>query len=127
NDFARRLFAPELIMFHNRAIGLSGAQRAAISEAVQLLQSDVVDPQWRLMESSQQLTELLESAATNEAQALLVLDQVLEAESEIKRANFSALIRIKNALTPEQQIQLSGLRYYGAYPRDTSTSPGPAN
>ena len=109
-DFSRGLFTPELIMRHYREIGLSTEQRATITEAIRILQSDVVDPQWRLMEVSQNLTELLESTPIDEAQALSVIDQVFEAEAEIKRANISALIRIKNALTQEQRDRLTELR-----------------
>ncbi len=109
-DFSRGLFTPELIMRHYREIGLSTEQRATITEAIRILQSVVVDPQWSLMEVSQNLTELLEATPINEAQALSVIDQVFEAEAEIKRANMSALIRIKNALTQEQRDRLTELR-----------------
>ena len=109
-DFSRGLFTPELIMRHYREIGLSTEQRATITEAIRVLQSVVVDPQWRLMEVSQNLTELLESTPIDELQALLVIDQVFEAEAEIKRANISALIQIKNALTQEQRDRLTELR-----------------
>ena len=109
-DFSRGLFTPELIMRHYREIGLSTEQRATITEAIRILQSGVVDPEWRLMEVSQNLTELLEATPIDEAQALSVIDQVHEAEAEIKRANLSALIRIKNALTQEQRDKLMELR-----------------
>ncbi len=109
-DFSQGLFTPELIMRHYREIGLSTEQRATITDAIRILQSDVVDPQWRLMEVSQNLTELLEATPIDEALALSVIDQVHEAEAEIKRANLSALIRIKNALTQEQREQLTELR-----------------
>ncbi len=109
-DFSRGLFTPELIMRHYREIGLSTEQRSTITEAIRILQSVVVDPQWSLMEVSQNLTELLEATPIDEAQALSVIDQVFEAEAEIKRANMSALIRIKNALTQEQRDKLTELR-----------------
>ena len=109
-DFSQGLFTPELIMRHYREIGLSTDQRATITEAIRILQSGVVDPEWRLMEVSQNLTELLESTPIDEAQALSVIDQVHEAEAEIKRANLSALIQIKNALTQEQRDRLTELR-----------------
>ena len=112
-DFSRGLFTPELIMRHYREIGLSTEQRSTITEAIRILQSVVVDPQWSLMEVSQNLTELLEATPIDEAQALSVIDQVFAAEAEIKRANMSALIRIKNALTQEQH-SLAGVVVTGA-------------
>ncbi len=54
-----------------------------------------------------------------------------EAEAEIKRANLSDLIRIKNALTKEQRDQLTELRsprvrvfrgLGGAFSRDTTAA-----
>ena len=135
-DFSRGLFTPELIMRHYRAIVLSTEQRATITEAIRILQSGVVDPEWRLMEVSQNLTELLETTPIDEARALSVIDQVHEAEAEIKRANLSALIRIKNALTQEQRDQLTELRspslrlfrdMGGLFSRDTPAWAGPVN
>jgi Spy/CpxP family protein refolding chaperone len=117
NDFERSLFAPELIMRHYSEIGLSAEQRTMITNAIRSLQSNVVEPQWELMEMSQTLTELLDGAPVDETRALAAMDQVLAAESEIKRANILALIRIKNALTQEQREQLTRLRRpsWGAY------------
>ena len=83
------------------------------------------------MEVSQNLTELLDATPIDEARALSVIDQVHEAEAEIKRANLSALIRIKNALTQEQRDQLTELRsprlrflrgFGGYFSRDTTTA-----
>ena len=110
SDFEHSLFTPELIMRHYRAIGLSAEQRGTITQAIQTLQSTVVDPQWRLMETSQNLTELLAASAIDEAAALSAIDEVLRAEAEIKRANIAALIRIKSALTQEQRETLMELR-----------------
>jgi Spy/CpxP family protein refolding chaperone len=46
----------------------------------------------------------------DEQQVLAQLEKLLAAEREIKRAQVTLLVRIKNKLTPEQQEKLSELR-----------------
>lgn len=104
------LFAPELVMQHQRAIGLTAEQRTAVTDAVKALQAQVVDFQWTMQEEQQKLTELLGQPTVAEATALAQVDRVLEIERQIKRTHLAALIRIKNTLSAEQQQQLRGLR-----------------
>ena len=108
--FAQELFPPELVMQNQQKIGLRPDQRTAITEAVQQLQSKVVELQWRMQEETQRLTELLQHTPVNEAEALAQVDRVLSVEREVKRAHMTMLIRIKNTLTPEQQAMLKTLR-----------------
>jgi Spy/CpxP family protein refolding chaperone len=53
---------------------------------------------------------LLKQPKADEAQVAAQLDKVLAAEREIKRAQISLLVRIKNDLTEEQQHRLQALR-----------------
>jgi hypothetical protein len=46
----------------------------------------------------------------NEQLALSQLDKVLDGEREIKRAHMELAIRIKNKLTPDQQMKLHSMR-----------------
>jgi Spy/CpxP family protein refolding chaperone len=104
------LFPPELIMQHQRDIGLTSEQQTAITDAVKALQAQVVDFQWKMQEEQQKLAELLEQPKVREAAALAQVDRVLEIERQIKRTHLAALIRIKNTLSAEQQQQLRDLR-----------------
>ena len=56
------------------------------------------------------LTELLRQPRVDEAAALAQVDKVLGMEREVKRAQISLLIQIKNLLTPAQQQKLFDLR-----------------
>ncbi len=103
------LFPPELVMQHQRAIGLTAEQRTTITDAVKALQAQVVDFQWKMQEEHQKLAELLGQPAAQEAAVLAQVDRVLEVERQIKRTHLAALLRIKNVLSAEQQ-QLRGLR-----------------
>ena len=106
-DLERYLFTPELIMRHYREIGLEPDQREVITRAVEELQVGLVDLQWRLMEATQQLEEALAPSSVEQTRALTLVDQVLAMEREVKTRHLTALIRIKNALTEEQQEALS--------------------
>lgn len=104
------LFAPELLMQHRRAIGLTDEQRDAASRLIQDLQGRVVSLQWELLDEMESLTEALEGPRVDLDLALDRFADVLERENEIKRLHLELLIRLKNLLTPEQQRELARLR-----------------
>jgi Spy/CpxP family protein refolding chaperone len=108
------LFPPELIMQHRRAIGLTDAQRDAISGMLGDLQGRVVRLQWELLDEMQELTQIMSATRVDLDRALDQLDNVLDTEKEIKQAHMGMLIRIKNLLTAEQQASLERLREGGA-------------
>lgn len=109
-DFSRHVFAPELVMKYQQKIGLRPEQRTAITEAIQQLQSRMVEHQWRMQEETQKLGELLQATPVNESAVLAQVDRVLGIERDVKRAHMTLLVRIKNTLTREQQAMLKGLR-----------------
>ena len=53
---------------------------------------------------------LLGNAQVDEAQVLEEVDRILALEREIKRAQISLMVRIKNTLTPAQQAKLAEIR-----------------
>ncbi len=116
--FERYLFPPELVMQHQRQIGLTDEQRAVLTEAITKLQSDVVQLQWQLHDASARLAELLQPSRVDAAAALLQVDRMLEIERTVKKSHLALLIRIKNTLSAEQQATLRDLK---GEPR----SPGP--
>ncbi len=104
--FAQYLFPPELVMQRAQEIGLSAAQRQAITEAMQRFQTTIIDLQWKMQEETQRLTDLLKTPRVDDTAVLAQVDRVLATERLIKRAHLTLLIRIKNVLTPEQQESL---------------------
>ncbi|MFI5228655.1 MAG: periplasmic heavy metal sensor [Gemmatimonadales bacterium] len=110
DPIARYLYAPELVMAHQEAIGLTERQRASIQNIAKDMQSRVVDVQLKLASSSEKLTQLLSATVVDEAAVLQQIDQVLAAEREVKRAQLSLLVRVKNQLTPAQQGMLDTVR-----------------
>lgn len=109
-DFGQHLFPPELIMQHQRDIGLTAEQRSTITKAVQDLQARVLDLQWKMEDEAQKLGDQVKAPTVDETSALAQVDKVLGIEREVKRAHLAMLIRLKNTLTPEQQAKLTVAR-----------------
>jgi Spy/CpxP family protein refolding chaperone len=108
--FGQYVFPPELVMQYQQKIELKPAQRAAITEALRQTQSKVVDLQWQMQDETQKLSDLLSQPTVDESAVLGQVDRVLGIEREVKRAHMQMLVRIKNALTKEQQAMLKALR-----------------
>ncbi len=105
------LYAPEFVMAHQDAVALTDRQRTAIQDAVKEVQSKgVVDAQLRLASAGEKLSRALARPNVDEASVLQQLDEMLALEREVKRAQMSLLVRIKNVLTPTQQALLDKLR-----------------
>ena len=110
DPFARFLFPPELVMRFQSDIGLQDAQRATIQTAMKDAQSKFLDTQWQLSAEGEKLGKLLQNATVDETQVLEQVDRILTLEREMKRAQITLMVRIKNALTPAQQQKLRDLR-----------------
>ena len=105
-----RLYPPELIMGHQKEIGLDDKQRQAIVTEVQKLQAQVVELQWKMQAAAEELVKLLDETRVDEAKAIAQADQVMNLERDIKRAHLGMLIRIRNVLTADQRAKLAALR-----------------
>lgn len=104
------LFSPDVIMAKQNEIGLSDAQKTYLHAEMLKAQTRFTELQWQLQGAMEGLAGLLKLPKADEAQVLAQLDKVLASEREIKRAQISMLVRIKNDLTVEQQHRLQTLR-----------------
>jgi Spy/CpxP family protein refolding chaperone len=104
------LFPPDLVMARQNALGLSDAQKTYLRAEVSKAQTRFTELQWQLQDAMEGLTGLLKQPKADEAQVIAQLDKVLASERDIKRAQISLLVRIKNNLTEEQQHRLRALR-----------------
>jgi Spy/CpxP family protein refolding chaperone len=104
--FLRTLFPPTLIMQHQSEIGLTAAQRDAITKEMTETQKAVLDLRWQLEEKTTSLTTLLSADKVDEKAAMALVDEVLKLEDQLKRLRLAFLIRVKNVLTPPQQDAL---------------------
>jgi Spy/CpxP family protein refolding chaperone len=110
DPIGQSFFAPELVIQHQEAIGLSAEQKEYFKTEIRQAQLKFTELQWKLQDEMEKLVGLVKQPKVEEQQVLGQLEKVLAAEREIKREQVTLLVRIKNKLTPEQQGKLSELR-----------------
>jgi Spy/CpxP family protein refolding chaperone len=108
------LFPPELVMAHQQEIGLTEEQRDYLKVELRKAQLRFTELQWQLLDESEKLAALVKQEHVDEQQTLAALDKILDVEREIKRLQFSLVVRIKNKLTSEQQARLMAIKLASA-------------
>lgn len=110
DPIAEHVLPPELIMQHQKAIGLTDAQKNAVIGEIKQAQGRMVEVQWDLQRALERMVELLGQDKVDEQGVLAQLDKVLAVEREAKRVQLGLAVRLRNVLTPEQQRMLRELR-----------------
>jgi Spy/CpxP family protein refolding chaperone len=111
NDpIGENFFAPELVMQHQQAIGLTDEQKEFFKAEMRKAQLKFTELQWQLQDEIEKMVSVVKHDQVDEQQSLAQLDRVLAVEREIKRLQFTLVIMIKNKLTPEQRARLAELR-----------------
>jgi TonB-dependent SusC/RagA subfamily outer membrane receptor len=110
DPLARYLFPPELVMAHQQEISLTDLQRVALQVAMKIAQVKFVDLQFQMSGEVEKLQRLVQGTSVDEAKVLEQVDRVLTVEREIKHAQLTLMIQIKNQLTEQQQLALGRLR-----------------
>ena len=110
DPIGQSFFAPELVIQHQEAIGLSAEQKDYFKTEIRQAQLKFTELQWKLQDEMEKLVALVKQPRVDEQQVLGQLEKLLAAEREVKRQQVTLLVRIKNKLTPEQQGKLSELR-----------------
>ena len=102
-------FTPELIVKHHEQIGLTEDQGASLKSAFEDAQQRVQGFQQQIQEESKKLASLAKSEKVDEKSVIAQADKILDLEREIKHAQLSLLVVIKNTLTASQQAKLKEL------------------
>ena len=97
-------------MQHQGALGLQDSQRETLQNAIQEAQTQTLRMQWALASEGEKLTKLLAAETLDEKEVLAQVDRILMTEREIKRAQMTLMVRIRNTLTPEQRTRLRQAR-----------------
>ena len=116
-------FPPELVMKHQRKIDLTPEQRETIKTATLTAQATFTDVQWQLHDEMETMKDLVKENQVDEQRVLDQLETILNLEREIKRAHLTLIIRIKNTLTPEQQLSLKIARDWDQDANDDGSWP----
>jgi Spy/CpxP family protein refolding chaperone len=107
---SQNFFAPDLVIQHQEAIGLSDDQKAYLKSEIRQAQGKFTEWQWKLQDEMERLASLTKQPNVNEQDVLAQLENVLSTEREMKRAQITLLVHIKNKLTPDQQAKLAEIR-----------------
>ena len=110
DPIGQSFFAPELVIQHQEAIGLSAEQKDYFKAEIRQAQLKFTELQWKLQDEMEKLVALVKQPHVDEQQVLAQLERVLAAEREIKKEQVTLLVRIKNKLTAEQQGKLLEMR-----------------
>jgi Spy/CpxP family protein refolding chaperone len=110
DPIGQNFFAPELVLEHQEAIGLSAEQRDSLKTEIRQAQLKFTELQWKLQDEMEKMVAMITPSHVDEQHVLAQLEKVLAAERDIKREQVTLLVRIKNKLTPEQQAKLGELR-----------------
>ena len=110
DPIGQSFFAPELVIQHQEAIGLSADQKDYLKTEIRQAQLKFTELQWKLQDEMEKLVALVKQPRVDEQQVLGQLERLLTAEREIKREQVTLLVRIKNKLTAEQQGKLLEMR-----------------
>jgi hypothetical protein len=110
DPLSQSFFPPDLIMSHQQQIGLTDAQRTAVTQLLLHAQATFVPAQLRIAAEVEKLQKLSDAARVDEGAVLAEVDQVLALEREIKREQLTLMIRLKNLLTQAQRDALSKLK-----------------
>ena len=121
DPLAAFIFPPELVMAHQREIGLTDEQKTFLRGEIQRVTLRFTELQWQLQDAMEGLASVMKESSVNEQQALSQLDRILDTEREIKHLHIGLAIRIKNKLTPEQQAKLQAMKRSG--PRTPEPTP----
>ena len=110
DPLADAMFPPEMIMQNQRKLALTDDQKTYIQSEMAQAAARFSQLQWQLDDAMEALHETMKANQVNEQQALAQLSKVLDAEREIKTLHMGMAIRIKNKLTPDQQMKLQTMR-----------------
>lgn len=113
DPMGQSFFAPDLVIQHQEAIGLTGEQKEYLKTEIRQAQLKFTELQFKLQDEAEKLLGLIKQTHVDEQQVLAQVDKVLAAEREVKRQQVTLLVRIKNKLTPEQQEKLADIRAKG--------------
>nr|MDQ3037628.1 hypothetical protein [Myxococcota bacterium] len=104
------LYPPQLVIDHQRALGLDDAQVGALTDDMRSSQQELTPLAWRLGRAEEALATLLREPRVDEEAAIAAAREVATIEGELKIARLRLLVRIKNRLTGDQRARLEALR-----------------
>jgi Spy/CpxP family protein refolding chaperone len=110
DPFAACMFSPEDVMMHQQEIALTDEQRTKLIAEMSRAQAKATETQWTLSAEQSKLQKAVQPAVVDETAVLKQVDRILAIEQDMKRAQMTLMVRVKNTLTAEQQAKLRAMR-----------------
>jgi hypothetical protein len=127
--FQEYLYSADIVMKNRDKISLSDAQAEKIKKIHSTNAADFSTLKWDLDAATEKLKKLLAETKPDAVAVSKQMDIVLDLENRLKKKQLSTLVAIKNELTENQQVTLSGSKNWTIYgnskisPSFQSTSP----
>jgi Spy/CpxP family protein refolding chaperone len=113
---ADHLYAVDLVIEHGSEIGLTAEQTEEIQADLERTRRAWDEAASRLTAASAELSAILDRSPIEEAAAARAAERVTRVEAELKQLHLGLLVRVKNALRPDQRTRLDSLRVRAAHP-----------
>ncbi len=108
--FKGKLFPPNIILENQDQLNLSKEQFTAIRAAVVDVQGAVAEHEWDMREAYLRAMADLDESPVDETKVLENIEDVLQAENQVKKLQMAMLIRLRNLLTDEQMAYLQSVK-----------------
>jgi hypothetical protein len=113
--FQEYLFSADVVMKNRDKISLSDAQAEKIKKIHSTNAADFSTLKWDLDAATEKLKKLLAESKPDAVAVSKQMDIVLDIENRLKKKQLSTLVAIKNELTENQQVSLSGSKNWTIY------------
>ena len=117
DPIGENLFPPELVMQHKQELALTDEQKAYLKTEAIAASTHFNQLQWQMQEEVEAMIDLMKGTTIDEQRVLAQMDKILGLEREVKHTQMRLAIRIKNKLTPDQQMKLQEFRRHPVPPR----------
>jgi len=87
DPFGRSFFAPELVMQHQEAIGLSDEQKIFFKTEIRQMQLRFTEWQWKLQDEMEKMVAIVKQPRVEEQQALAQLEKSVGVRLELKKSD----------------------------------------
>src|SRR3979490_40668 len=100
DPIGQSFFAPELVIQHQEAIGLSAEQKDYFKTEIRQAQLKFTELQWKLQDEMEKLVTLVRQPRVEEQQVLAQLEKLLAPARTRKREQVTLLVALKHNIAP---------------------------
>ncbi|MFT5465285.1 MAG: Spy/CpxP family protein refolding chaperone [Verrucomicrobiales bacterium] len=110
DPFRDAFFPPDLVIHHAEELGISDADRQRFQDELQSRKEEFEKVGQAHRAASEAMAKTLEAHPVDATVVMEKLDALLSAENEMKRLHVSAMLAVRNQLTPDQIAKIDELK-----------------